>query len=70
MEDEKPTYMLSFSVEKQFSYESVLGWMEEWWLAIVTGATLTYLTFIFSVQSYLKDRWNSDQINQNQPFRY
>jgi hypothetical protein len=41
---------------QDFEQSSISGWMDTNWIPICSWATAVYLVFIFSVQSYMKDR--------------
>eukprot|EP00092_Neocalanus_flemingeri_P024393 GFUD01026449.1.p1 GENE.GFUD01026449.1~~GFUD01026449.1.p1 ORF type:complete len:270 (+),score=45.55 GFUD01026449.1:56-865(+) len=51
-----PNYTFVLGFEKDFEQSSIRGWMDNNWVQICSWATAVYLIFIFSVQSYMKDR--------------
>ena len=53
---DKPSYILVSSFETRFRHDNVIGWMKQYWLPLVSIATVLYLAFIFLGQLILKDR--------------
>eukprot|EP00090_Calanus_glacialis_P031489 TRINITY_DN5205_c0_g1_i1.p1 TRINITY_DN5205_c0_g1~~TRINITY_DN5205_c0_g1_i1.p1 ORF type:complete len:286 (-),score=49.11 TRINITY_DN5205_c0_g1_i1:80-892(-) len=54
VQEQNYTFVLGF--EQDFEQSSIRGWMDTNWISICSWATAAYLVFIFSVQSYMKDR--------------
>lgn len=54
LQNQNFTFVLGF--EQDFEQSSIRGWMDSNWIQICSLATVSYLVFIFGVQSYMKDR--------------